>query len=129
VTFEVDERLKKGDIRCVATLVEGPEKVEPAAAPAPTLVIREDGVERTVTLTGETTTIGRLPQCEVALADRGASRRHAQIRVKDGAATLTDLGSTNGTEVNGHSVQTAALDDGDRITIGTTVLVFRRGSA
>ena len=53
----------------------------------------------------------------------------AQARCNDGAATLTDLGSTNGTEVNGHSVQTAALDDGDRITIGTTVLVFRRGSA
>ena len=66
---------------------------------------------------------------EVALADRGASRRHAQIRLKDGTATLTDLGSTNGTEVNGHSVQTAELDDGDRITIGTTVLVFRRGEA
>jgi adenylate cyclase len=48
--------------------------------------------------------------------------------VKDGEATLTDLGSTNGTEVNGHAVQTVALDDGDRITIGTTVLVFHRGT-
>ena len=129
VTFAVDERLKKGDIGCVASLVEGPEKFEPAAAPVPTLLVREDGSERTITLSGDTTTIGRLPQCEVALADRGASRRHAQIRLKDGVATLTDLGSTNGTEVNGHPVQTAPLDDGDRITIGTTVMVFRRGPA
>ena len=60
-------------------------------------------------------------------APRGASRRHAQIRLKDSVATITDLGSTNGTEVNGHPLQTATLDDGDRVTIGTTVLVFRRG--
>ena len=127
VTFEADERLKRGDIGCVASLVEGPERVEPTAAPAPVLVVRENGRERTITLDGETVSIGRLPQCEVALADKGASRRHAQIRLKDGVATLTDLGSTNGTEVNGHPVQTTSLEDGDRITIGATVLVFRRG--
>jgi hypothetical protein len=126
VVFETDDRLKKGDIRCEASLVEGPEKIEPSAARAPSLVIREDGRERTVTLSGEVATIGRLPECEVALKDRGASRRHAQISLKDDVATLTDLGSTNGTEVNGHPVQTTPLDDGDRITIGTTVLVFRR---
>jgi Protein of unknown function (DUF3662)/FHA domain len=125
VTFEVDEGLRRGDVECAASLVEGPEKVEPAPAPTPTLVVREDGGERTISLDGETATIGRLPACDVPLKDRGASRRHAQIRVKDGVATITDLGSTNGTEVNGHPVQTATLDDGDRITIGTTVLVFR----
>ena len=54
------------------------------------------------------------------LKDKGASRRHAQIRTKDGVATLTDLGSTNGTRLNGQTVQTRALEDGDRITIGTT---------
>ncbi|MGH2630844.1 MAG: FhaA domain-containing protein [Actinomycetota bacterium] len=127
VTFEADEGLRKGDFTCTATLVEGPEKVEPAAvaAPAPVVVVREDGRERTVQLDRETATIGRLPECEVALKDRGASRRHAQISLKDGAATLTDLGSTNGTQVNGHTVQRVQLDDGDRITIGTTVLVYR----
>jgi Protein of unknown function (DUF3662)/Inner membrane component of T3SS, cytoplasmic domain len=127
VTFQVDESLRKGDFRCTASLVEGPEGLEPAPAPAPSLVVREEGRERTVNLRGEVATIGRLPECEVALKDRGASRRHAQIRLKDGVATLTDLGSTNGTEVNGHAVQTSTLDDGDRITIGTTVIVFRRG--
>ncbi|HWC70948.1 MAG TPA: DUF3662 and FHA domain-containing protein [Actinomycetota bacterium] len=126
VEFEVDEGLRKGDFRCTASLVEGPERMEPSA-PAPTLVIREEGRERTVALRSEIATIGRLPTCEVALKDPGASRRHAQIRLKDGVATLTDLGSTNGTEVNGHAVQTSTLDDGDRVTIGSTVLVFRRG--
>ena len=50
---------------------------------------------------------------------------HAQIRATDGR-TLTDLGSTNGTRLNGQTVQTRELADGDRITIGSTVLEFRR---
>ena len=60
------------------------------------------------------------------MTDKGASRRHAQIRMKDGHYTLTDLGSTNGTRLNGQTVQSRELADGDRITIGTTVLEYRR---
>jgi hypothetical protein len=129
IAFETDEGLKKGDFTCEATLVEGAEKVEPVAAPSarPTVVVHEDGSSRTIALTKEVVTIGRLAECEVVLKDKGASRRHAQIRTKDGVATLTDLGSTNGTRLNGQTVQTRALEDGDRITIGTTTLEFRRG--
>ena len=129
IVFETDEGLKKGDFTCEATLVEGAEKVEPVAAPSarPTVVVHEDGSSRTVPLSKEVVTIGRLAECDVVLKDKGASRRHAQIRTKDGVATLTDLGSTNGTRLNGQTVQTRALEDGDRITIGTTTLEFRRG--
>ncbi len=88
--------------------------------------MHEDGKERPVALNQEVVTIGRLPDCEVVLKDKGASRRHAQIKLKDGTATLTDLGSTNGTRLNGQVVQSRALEDGDRITIGSTVLEFRR---
>ena len=56
----------------------------------------------------------------------GASRRHAEIR-RDGADfVIVDLGSTNGTLVNDQQVAEATLEDGDRITIGRTVLEFRR---
>ncbi len=129
IVFETDESLKKGDFTCDASLVEGAEKVEPVAAPSarPTIVVHEDGSSRTVPLGKEVVTIGRLAECDVVLKDKGASRRHAQIRTKDGVATLTDLGSTNGTRLNGQIVQTRALEDGDRITIGTTTLEFRRG--
>jgi hypothetical protein len=129
IVFETGEGLKKGDFTCEATLVEGAEKVEPVAAPSarPTVVVHEDGSSRTVPLSKEVVTIGRLAECDVVLKDKGASRRHAQIRTKDGVATLTDLGSTNGTRLNGQTVQTRALEDGDRITIGTTTLEFRRG--
>ena len=52
---------------------------------------------------------------------------HAQIRHAHGTYTLTDLGSTNGTRLNGQTIQTRELTDGDRITIGSTVLEFRWG--
>ncbi len=129
VEFFSDPKLKKGDFACEASLVEGPEKVEPVAAPERhvTLVVHEDGHERSVPLAAGVTTIGRLPDSQVVLKDKGASRRHAQIRLKDDDATLTDLGSTNGTRLNGQTIQSRPLHDGDRITIGTTVLEFRRG--
>jgi hypothetical protein len=129
VGFAPDEGLRKGDFVVEASLAQGEEPVElPTSATATaSLVVREEDRERTVALRADTATIGRLPDCDVVVKDRGASRRHAQIRNKDGVYTLTDLGSTNGTRLNGQTVQTRALEDGDRITIGNTVLDFRKG--
>ena len=128
ITFETDAGLKKGEFRCKASLVEGEEKVEPVPASAASLLIHEDGESRSVVLASDVVTIGRLTDCQVTIADKGASRRHAQIRQKDGSYILTDLGSTNGTRLNGQTIQTRELSDGDRITIGSTVLEFREGS-
>lgn len=129
IEFVVDENLRKGDLDVHASLVEGAEKIAPSGPiDIPRLVVHdEDGSTRNVPLAKEVVTIGRLPDCEVVLNDRGASRRHAQIRTRDGISTLTDLGSTNGTRLNGATVQSRALEEGDRITIGTTVLEYRRG--
>jgi hypothetical protein len=128
IELSKDPGMKKGDLGCVASLVEGEEKVEPAPAGSlASVVVHEDGGARPVPLTKEVVTIGRLPDCEVVLKDKGASRRHAQIRAKDGLYTLTDLGSTNGTRLNGQTIQSRPLEDGDRITIGATTLDFRRG--
>ena len=128
VEFVVEPRLKKGEFRCDAELVEGEDRVQPAPAGGASLVVGEGEGRRTVRL-GTVATIGRLPECEVSIADPGASRRHAQIREQSGVYTLTDLGSTNGTRLNGQTVQSRELADGDRITIGTTVLEFQKGSA
>jgi hypothetical protein len=125
VEFRADERMKKGDLRCVASMVEG-EDGQAVADQRAALLIREDGGERTVALTSDTVTIGRLAECDVVLPDKGASRKHAQLRFRDGSWTLTDLGSTNGTRLNGQTVQSRELADGDKVTIGTTVLEFRR---
>jgi len=127
VELFVDGTLKKGDIACEALLQEVEDKVEPVSQAILSLVVHEDTGERTVLLSRDVMTIGRLPDCDIVLRDKGASRRHAQLK-RDGAGiwTLTDLGSTNGTKLNGATVQGRELDDGDRIMIGTTLLVFRR---
>ena len=124
VEFRVDARLKKGDLGCAASLVEG-EDDDPTAGHRASVVIREDGGERTVTLGSPTVTIGRLADCDVVLTDKGASRKHAQLRLREGTWTITDLGSTNGTRLNGQTIQSRDLTDGDRITVGSTVIEFR----
>ena len=127
VELLVDEGLKRGDIECVASLVEGEERIEPSAHPRARLLVHADGAEREVPLTAEVLTIGRLPDCQVILTDKGVSRRHAQLKRQEGSWTITDLGSTNGTQLNGQTIQSRELGDGDRITIGTTVIEFREG--
>ena len=70
--------------------------------------------------------IGRLSGSEIEVQDTGASRRHAEIRRQGGDFVIVDLGSTNGTLVNDSPVAEHRLENGDRITIGRTVLEFRR---
>lgn len=69
-------------------------------------------------------TIGRDLECDVVLDDPAASRRHAHIEFKDGAYTLTDLGSANGTLVNDQRVSERRLSDGDRILVGQDEIVI-----
>jgi len=125
VSLFVDKALRKGDLDVEAGLVEGEQKVEPVPAASAQLLIHAGGTVRAVALDREVTTIGRLEECDVVLDDKGASRRHAQIRVQDAVATITDLGSTNGTKLNSAVVQSRTLADGDRITIGATLIEFR----
>jgi len=132
VEFEADERIGRGEFRCDASLVEGEERMEPSVPTgvldeASLVLLENERPARTFRLRGGVTTIGRLPECEVQLSDPGTSRRHAQIRHQDGAWLLADLGSTNGTLVNGAVVQSHVLQEGDRITIGNSELEFRRG--
>jgi hypothetical protein len=129
--FRTDDSIGRGQFGCEATLVEG----EPEPAPASSarrgeaaIVLLEEGHEaRTYQLHKQSVAIGRLPECDIVISDPGASRRHATITREDGGEyVLTDLGSTNGTLVNDEPVGEHVLSDGDRITIGNTVLEFRR---
>jgi Protein of unknown function (DUF3662)/FHA domain len=125
VEFFVDKELRRGDLVVEASHVEG-ERDQPPAVPTPHLLIQQEGATHHVSLNKEIVTIGRLADSDVVIQDKGASRRHAQVRTKDGVSTVTDLGSTNGTKLNGQQIQTRTLEDGDRITVGTTVLEYRR---
>ena len=70
MSFLVDEKLKRGDLTCVAALVEGEEGGGAGGGHA-SVVVREDGGERMVALSSDTVTIGRLADCDVVLKDKG----------------------------------------------------------
>jgi hypothetical protein len=82
-------------------------------------------------LMGARTILGRDDTADIILDDPGISRRHSEIRVtSDGphlVTTIRDLGSTNGTFVNGQRVSSEHLQDGDRVTVGRTSVTYRAG--
>lgn len=85
--------------------------------------------ERALVLRDGQNTVGRDPQCEVWVDAAGVSRRHARVTVIRGAATLEDLGSKNGTLLDGASIRTVMpLSDGDVIQFGSVEMQFRLGS-
>ena len=67
--------------------------------------------------------VGRHRDCDIVLTDPSISRRHAQLRFRDGGWIVRDLDSTNGTRVNGCSVVRCRLQPGDHLTLGDASLV------
>jgi len=77
------------------------------------------------TLDGETVSIGRASDCTIPIKDRYLSRKHAEIVAQDGGWYVKDLGSANGTYLNGTRVERdSPLRTGDRIRLGDTEIVF-----
>ena len=69
--------------------------------------------------------MGRALSSDIAIEDLNVSRTHAEIRRENANAwSVADLGSTNGTLVNGHHIASTMLQEGDRITVGTTTFLF-----
>ena len=66
--------------------------------------------------------IGRSSELDLVLVEDMVSRKHAKLTLQPGQITISDLGSTNGTFVNGEKVKRARLKEGDRILIGTSIL-------
>lgn len=82
------------------------------------------GMEEVFFLTKPVTVIGRSGDADLQLPDGRVSRRHAEVHYEDGVVLLIDLGSTNGTLVNGQPVSRHQLLPADRVAIGQTTLVF-----
>jgi hypothetical protein len=101
---------------------------EPPPPPAPDVIsLTTDGKSHAVT--SARVVIGRSRECDLRIADLNASRRHAELRSDDGEYWIVDLGSMNGTLLNGRRVERERLENGDRITLGSTDIVFGRKSA
>ena len=73
--------------------------------------------------------IGRGTEADIRLPDTGVSRKHVDVVLDSGTAICEDLGSTNGTLVNGRRITRQPLADGDVIRIGHSVLVYRQDGA
>jgi Protein of unknown function (DUF3662)/FHA domain len=77
-------------------------------------------------LSGIQLVMGRATDADITLTDPGISRHHARIVREGDDFIVEDLGSTNGTEVNGQLVKRRRLADGDRVRLGSSTLQFRR---
>jgi hypothetical protein len=88
-----------------------------------------DGSQQWMELQVGSNVIGRGQDADLRLPDTGVSRRHIDIRFDGNGAVLHDLGSTNGTTVNGHRAQSWQLQHGDVVRLGHTVLVYRQEPA
>jgi len=98
---------------------------EGAASTGLRIAARLDDASRTYPLVDGTNIIGRDLGCAVALAAHGVSRQHARLHLASGTAKLADLGSKNGTWVNGSRIESpVVLQHGDRLGIGTLTLTF-----
>ncbi|MDH3376628.1 MAG: FHA domain-containing protein [Gammaproteobacteria bacterium] len=90
------------------------------------IVLVVDGkAKREYLLTANTAVIGRGRECNVRLKDLAASSRHAAIISVRRDSIIEDLGSTNGTYVNGTAISKRVLSDGDVIEIGSNTMVYQ----
>jgi FhaA, N-terminal domain/FHA domain len=101
-------------------------KPAPPEARAVLRVTAADGKERLVEVGGAPISIGRSTDNAIVLPDGRVSRHHGRLQTRRGTLVYTDLGSTNGSRVNGVRVDECALGMGDRIVVGDTVLLVEQ---
>lgn len=116
VELHVDPSLSQGQFLVASGFQEAP------GGAAVGSIFLEDG--RRIEIGETPLVVGRMPECDVALSDPNVSRRHAEVRRQGTGFVVVDLGSTNGTRVNGAQVKERLLNNGDEITVGATKLRF-----
>jgi hypothetical protein len=150
VVFETDDDLGVGEFGIATRMAQYGRKADEGlpedAAPGATMIykprtqpteaasLEELGVERTVAvlrwngqrraLDKRRSVLGRSRDVDIQIEDPNVSRRHAEIVQEGSVFWLVDLGSTNGTEVEGRRVQRAQLAEGSRFTVGETTVTF-----
>lgn len=119
VDLQLADDLDTGMFRVVSHAEQGPMVADVSLPPAH---LELDGKQ--LSLTQDVVVIGRGAEADLRIDDPGVSRRHAMIRLRP-SPTITDLGSTNGTVVDGVAAEQAELRDGSVLTLGSLRAVFR----
>lgn len=128
VIFEEDLTLAKSDFSVSSESVQGnaaPLTTNNSTKDCPVLEING----RQYLLTAPKTVIGRGSTSDIVIDDPGISRNHLEIDITDSGVVARDMGSTNGTYVEGHQTPAATLLDGNTITIGRTRILFWSSAA
>ncbi|MDC4233974.1 DUF3662 and FHA domain-containing protein [Actinomyces sp. B33] len=123
VEFVEDSDEMTGTLRVDAANKRGAAAPATASAASPEHPILDVDGDRWL-LTEPVTVIGRGSESDIVVNDTGVSRRHLEIRITPTGVIATDLGSTNGTFVEGHRIDAATLLDGNQIVIGRTRILF-----
>lgn len=126
VRLEEHDDIDTGTFRVRSQVLEGEPDPVPTTTGQGQPRIKIVGTANEVPLTRDSLVVGRASTSDIRLDDTGVSRRHAEIRLEGDDVVVVDLGSTNGTSVNGRAVERARLTPGDRIEVGRTVLVYER---
>ena len=121
-----DDQMAPASSDTVVFARRGAEAPSPEAAQHAYLLVRTDGAPPVqFELGGPLISIGRASDNDVIVDDGLVSRHHCQLKLQHGAYGFADLGSRNGSFVNGHQVNEIALGPGDVIRIGTTEIEFQ----
>ena len=91
------------------------------------VVVEGPDAGTSVSVTGERFVVGRGEGCDLTLGDPDVSRRHLEIRNAGSGFEIADLGSSNGTQVDGHPLADMPLRDGAQIRLGSTLVVADEG--
>jgi hypothetical protein len=148
VSFETDSDLELGEFGIATRMAQKPATDGPQPEAGATMIYKprqqpteaasavELGVGRevvTLELEGRSVPVekrrvvlGRSRECDVQVNDPNVSRRHAELRQEVSTYWLVDLDSTNGLEVGGRRQKRVKLENGTKVTLGSTELVFRR---
>jgi hypothetical protein len=85
-----------------------------------------DNPRQRIHLTKESTLVGRNPACDVALDHGSISRQHCLMQISDRGLHIKDLGTTNGTKVNGVNITESYINPGDQLTMGHLVFLLEK---
>lgn len=89
------------------------------------VMFKKNGSRRIFPLPSSITVIGRRHDCDLCVPVMSVSRRHCQLNYDDGALNIRDLGSHNGTYLNGKRINEAVIKAGDSIEVGPLTFIFQ----